>query len=70
MRIVASRLEPAGGPISAISENYRVMSYDITTHLRAFSSGDNSHYAEMARLVREGLVLLAASLVGLVGLAD
>ena len=63
MRIVASRLEPAGGPISAISENYRVMSYDITTHLRAFSSGDNSHYAEMARLVREGLVLLAIARV-------
>ncbi len=63
MRIVASRLEPAGGPISAISENYRVMSHDITTHLSAFSGGRNSHYTEMARLVREGLVLLAIARV-------
>lgn len=63
MRIVASRLEPAGGPISAISENYRVMSHDITTHLRAFSGGKNSHYTEMSRLVREGLVLLAIARV-------
>lgn len=63
MRIVASRLEPAGGPISAISENYKVMSNDITGHLRAFSAGNNSHYAEMTRLVREGLVLLAIARV-------
>lgn len=63
MRIVASRLEPAGGPISAISENYKVMSNDITGHLRAFSGGTNSRYAEMTRLVREGLVLLAIARV-------
>ena len=63
MRIVASRLEPAGGPISAISENYKVMSNDITGHLRAFSGGTNSHYGEMTRLVREGLVLLAIARV-------
>ena len=36
MRIVASRLEPAGGPISAISQNYRLMSDDATNHLGAF----------------------------------
>jgi aerotaxis receptor len=63
MRIVASRLEPAGGPISAISENYKVMSNDITGHLRAFSGGTNSRYADMTRLVREGLVLLAIARV-------
>ena len=63
MRIVASRLEPAGGPISAISENYRVMSHDITTHLRAFSGGEKSYYTEMSRLVRQGLVLLAIARV-------
>ena len=63
MRIVASRLEPAGGPISAISENYKVMSNDITGHLRAFSGGTNSRYADMTRLVRQGLVLLAIARV-------
>ncbi len=36
MRIVASRLEPAGGPISAISQNYRLMSSEVTEHLGVF----------------------------------
>lgn len=36
MRIVASRLEPAGGPISAISQNYRLMSDEVTSQLTSF----------------------------------
>ncbi|MFT6423896.1 MAG: aerotaxis receptor [Celeribacter sp.] len=36
MRIVASRLEPAGGPISAISQNYRLMSDEVQGHLDGF----------------------------------
>jgi aerotaxis receptor len=36
MRIVASRLEPAGGPISAISQNYRLMSDEVTAQLSGF----------------------------------
>ncbi|RPE66248.1 aerotaxis receptor [Pacificibacter maritimus] len=36
MRIVASRLEPAGGPISAISQNYRLMSDEVHGHLKGF----------------------------------
>jgi aerotaxis receptor len=36
MRIVASRLEPAGGPVSAISQNYRLMSDEVPVQLKYF----------------------------------
>lgn len=42
MRIVASRLEPAGGPISAISQNYRLMSDEVQGHLNGFRSEKGS----------------------------
>jgi aerotaxis receptor len=42
MRIVASRLEPAGGPISAISQNYRLMSDEVQGHLDGFRSEKGS----------------------------
>ncbi|WP_102226298.1 PAS domain-containing protein [Acidimangrovimonas sediminis] len=37
MRIAASRLEPAGGPITAISENYRLMAAEVTDSLAGFT---------------------------------
>ncbi|MEM5476379.1 PAS domain-containing protein [Pacificibacter sp. AS14] len=42
MRIVASRLEPAGGPISAISQNYRLMSDEVQGHLDGFRAEKGS----------------------------
>lgn len=42
MRIIASRLEPAGGPISAISQNYRLMSNEVHGHLDSFLTGSKS----------------------------
>lgn len=63
MRIVASRLEPAGGPISAISQNYRLMSDEVTTHLGGFRTQGGSQ--NMSQSVRErvffGLFMMSAS---------
>jgi PAS domain S-box-containing protein len=63
MRIVASRLEPAGGPISAISDNYKIASGEILSRLRAFASQRGNLGAEMAIAVAEGLFLLGCARV-------
>jgi len=61
MRIVASRLEPAGGPISAISDNYKIASREILTRLRAFAVGRGNLGEKMAEAVGGGLFLLGAA---------
>ncbi|SLN48567.1 Aerotaxis receptor [Aquimixticola soesokkakensis] len=63
MRIVASRLEPAGGPISAISQNYRLMSGEISNHLKSFmASGNERDISEvMLEQVRGALFVLATA---------
>lgn len=42
MRIIASRLEPSGGPVSAISDNYKFSSADILRQLQDFAGSDNN----------------------------
>lgn len=42
MRIIASRLEPSGGPVSAISENYKVMSTDLSRQIKDLAVGETS----------------------------
>ncbi|WP_460275089.1 PAS domain-containing protein [Celeribacter sp. ULVN23_4] len=63
MRIVASRLEPAGGPISAISQNYRLMSDEVTNHLGGFrvENGAKSLTESVMKRVYSGLFMMAAS---------
>lgn len=63
MRIVASRLEPAGGPISAISQNYRLMSGEVTDHLSAFLDADNGENLSVSILKRvyEALFIVCVS---------
>lgn len=42
MRIIASRLEPSGGPVSAISENYKLTSTYLSHQIREIAVGDAS----------------------------
>lgn len=63
MRIVASRLEPAGGPISAISDNYKIASREILARLRVFASQRGNLGAAMAETVGQGLFLLGCARV-------
>lgn len=62
MRIVASRLEPAGGPISAISQNYRLMSDEVTNHLGGFRVDNGSKNLSETVMLRIylGLFMMAA----------
>ncbi|SIS65075.1 PAS domain-containing protein [Phaeovulum vinaykumarii] len=63
MRIVASRLEPAGGPISAISDNYKIASAEIVNRLDAYARGDDSLCERMSRVVNEGLFQMGCAQV-------
>lgn len=57
MRIIASRLEPSGGPVSAISENYKFISADLYRRLAAFASGKDNLCQTMVRIVSEAIFL-------------
>lgn len=63
MRIVASRLEPAGGPISAISQNYRLMSDEVQGHLDGFrmASGSKTISSNVSDQVNAALFLACIS---------
>ena len=61
MRLVASRLEPSGGPVSAISENYKASSVGISDRLRSFVGGEGNLCERMSREVARALFLLGAA---------
>ncbi len=57
MRIIASRLENSGGPISAISVNYGSMLDEMATWVKDFIDGDKSTYGLISKAVMEGQFL-------------
>ncbi|PIL15531.1 hypothetical protein P775_25475 [Puniceibacterium antarcticum] len=63
MRILASRLENAGGPISAISVNYGSMLDEMATWVRDFVEGPESTFARIRDAILHGQFL--ASLAAL-----
>ena len=65
MRILASRLENAGGPISAISVNYGAMLDEMTTWVQTFSRGTNSPFARIRDSILTGQFLAFVALVQL-----
>ncbi|MGB0658864.1 MAG: PAS domain-containing protein [Mangrovicoccus sp.] len=63
MRILASRLEAAGGPISVISANYGIMSHEIGTWVAEFMNDSSSAFSEIVTAVHEGLFLKGTAMV-------
>ncbi len=61
MRILASRLETAGGPISAISVNYGSMSDEMAAWVRAFVQGKDSTFARIREAITAGLFLTSVN---------
>lgn len=57
MRIIASRLEPSGGPISAISDNYKFASTEISRQIEILASSSSNLCRSMAEVVIEALLL-------------
>jgi hypothetical protein len=58
MRIIASRLEPSGGPVSAISENYKVTSTELSSAIKAFAMGDTSLLKQMVASFQQAVILI------------
>ncbi len=61
MRIIASRLEPSGGPISAISDNYKYASGEVSRRLEEFAGSENNLCQSMSHIVRDGMFLASIS---------
>lgn len=56
MRIIASRLEPSGGPISAISDNYKFASTEIARRLESFAGTEDNQCQVMADIMAEAIL--------------
>ena len=63
MRIIASRLENAGGPISAISVNYSQMLEEMSTWVKTFVEGDDCVFSHIRNAILMGQFLAFASAV-------
>jgi aerotaxis receptor len=61
MRILASRLEPTGGPVGAISDIYLMISADIFSKVGAFSRGDASLCKRMSECFEKAIFLMTCS---------
>ncbi|WP_417206358.1 PAS domain-containing protein [Antarctobacter sp.] len=61
MRLIASRLESAGGPISAISVNYSQMLEEMSTWVRTFADGEACVYARIRDAILRGQFLSFAT---------
>ena len=61
MRIIASRLENAGGPISAISVNYGQMLDEMAMWVREFVDGDKSTFSRIYHSIEHGQLLVNAA---------
>lgn len=57
MRIIASRLEPSGGPISAISENYKFASTEIARRIEVFASSEHNQCRIMVGITGEAMLM-------------
>lgn len=55
MRILASRLEAAGGPISVISANYGILSEEIGGWMRSFANGSGGAFSDIRGAVEQAL---------------
>jgi PAS domain-containing protein len=55
MRLIASGLEPTGGPISSLSQNYEQMSNEISNWFNNFISNSDNSMGTIQRVIEEGL---------------
>lgn len=61
MRILASRLENVGGPISAISVNYSQMLEEMSTWIKEFAQGPDCTYSRIRTAILDGQFLVCAA---------
>jgi PAS domain-containing protein len=57
LRVIASRIEPAGGPVTELSENYGTMSRKISEWFEAHVKGDDSNFSAIKGTVNNSMFL-------------
>jgi hypothetical protein len=63
LRILASRLEPEGGPLGAISDIYLSISADIFRQIKEFSQGEGSLSRLMSESFENAMFLITCALL-------
>jgi len=53
LRVIASRIEPAGGPVTVLSQNYGTMSRDMSEWFAAHVLGENSNFSAIKGTVND-----------------
>lgn len=61
LRILASRLEPSGGPLSALSENYWKMSDEMTSWFNDFLSNSGNAFSNIQSAINRAMLLKCAT---------
>ncbi|MDQ7072154.1 MAG: PAS domain-containing protein [Rhodobacterales bacterium] len=61
LRILASRLEPSGGPLSALSENYWKMSDEMTTWFGGFIASSGNAFETIQSAINHAMLLKCAT---------
>ncbi|MDE4133725.1 chemotaxis protein [Phaeobacter sp. QD34_3] len=57
LRVIASRIEPAGGPVTVLSQNYGAMSRQMSDWFAAHVMGENSTFATIKSTVNTSLMV-------------
>ena len=57
MRVVASRLEPTGGPVSTLSQNYGSMSHEISSWFEQHVNGEDSNFSTIGPHITSSMFL-------------
>ncbi|MBT8154216.1 PAS domain-containing protein [Epibacterium ulvae] len=55
LRVIASRIEPSGGPVTVLSQNYGAMSREMSDWFSAHVMGKNSNFAALQDSVHNSL---------------
>ncbi|MVO16298.1 PAS domain-containing protein [Parasedimentitalea huanghaiensis] len=55
LRVIASRIEPAGGPVTVLSQNYGTMSRDMSDWFATHVLGENSNFAAIKGTVNNSM---------------
>ncbi|EDZ45829.1 hypothetical protein RBY4I_1040 [Rhodobacterales bacterium Y4I] len=55
LRVIASRIEPAGGPVTVLSQNYGSMSREMSNWFSAHVMGEDSNFTKIKELVNRSL---------------
>ena len=55
LRVIASRIEPAGGPVTVLSQNYGTMSRDMSEWFEKHVLGENSNFSAIKSTVNHSM---------------